>query len=175
MYAFKRFMKMISSAKTLHACVRTRHYEKITGTLDKMTLPEGTMLMVNECEKYDRAVSHLYLSDERTDFENQESSNPSHLKIPVREHGKHICRIFYCTVFPCSGMRTILGDFIFFLLRITRTSGLAFSTCISRNLALILHLKYVLQKGDTMFPAAIPFDGVGSRRGLPCHSRSGRS
>lgn len=67
MYAFKRFMKMMdSSAKTLHACVRTRHYEKITGTLDKMTLPEGTMLMVNECEKYDRAVSHLYLSDERT-------------------------------------------------------------------------------------------------------------
>lgn len=67
MYAFKRFMKMMdSSAKTLHACVCTRHYEKITGTLDKMTLPEGTMLMVNECEKYDRAVSHLYLSDERT-------------------------------------------------------------------------------------------------------------
>ena len=64
MYAFKRFMKMMdSSAKTLHACVRTRHYEKITGTLDKMTLPEGTMLMVNECEKYDRAVSHLSLSD----------------------------------------------------------------------------------------------------------------
>lgn len=73
MYAFKRFMKMKdSSAKTLHACVRTRHYEKITGTLDKMTLPEGTKLMVNECEKYDRAVSHLYLSDERTDFENQD-------------------------------------------------------------------------------------------------------